>query len=106
MGRFTHKEKHDLFYSGVTDNRGNIRLDRFNEAMEIVRRKEEKIREGYGKMMIAKRGAGLLGIKIGECHIIAVFGMDIYVKCGDAIRQIGYQTVIDYIKNTRYVERV
>ena len=56
--------------------------------------------------MIAKRGTALLGIKIGECHIIAVFNTDIYVKCGDDIKKIGYETVIDYLKNTRYVERV
>jgi len=106
MGKFTPKEKHDLFYKGVTDHKGNIRLDRLNEAQELLREKEERIREGYSRLMIAKRGTALLGIKIGECHVIAVFSTDIYVKCGDDIKKIGYETVIDYLKNTRYVERV
>ena len=106
MGKFTHKERHDLFYRGITDEKGNIRLDRLNEAQKLLREKEEKIREGYGRLMIAKRGMALLGIKLGECHIIAVFGLDIYVKCGDDIKKIGYDTVIDYLRNTRYVERV
>jgi hypothetical protein len=105
MGKFTPKEKHDLFYRGIIDHKGNIRLDRINEAQELIREKEERIREGYNRLMIAKR-VGLLGIKIGECHIIAVFGLDIYVKCGDDIKKIGYDTVIDYLKNTRYVERI
>lgn len=106
MGKFTPKEKHDLFYKGVIDHKGNIRLDRLNEAQELLREKEERIREGYSRLMIAKYGTALFGIKIGECHIIAVFGTDIYVKCGDDIKKIGYETVIDYLKNTRYVERV
>jgi hypothetical protein len=106
MGKFTPKERRNLFYSGVTDEKGNIRLDRLNEAQELLREKEERIREGYGRLMIAKHGTGLLGIKLGECHIIAVFGFDIYVKCRDDIKKIGYDTVIDYLRNTRYVERV
>jgi hypothetical protein len=106
MGKFTPKERHELFYRGVTDERGNIRLDRIDEAQEIIREKEEKLREGYSKLVIAKRSSALLGIKIGECHVIAVFGLDVYIKCGDDIKKIGYEAVLDYLRNTRYVERV
>ena len=106
MGKFKKSEKRHLFYEGIIDHRGNIRLDRFKDAQDIIKRKEEKIRQGYNQLFLAKNAPSLLGIKINECHIIAVFGLDIYIKCFDEIKQINYEAVVDYIKNAKYIERV
>jgi len=106
LGKFNKDERRHLFYEGITDNRGNIRLDRFKDAQEIIKRKEEKIRQGYNQLFLAKNASSLLGIKINECHIIAVFGFDVYIKCFNEIKQINYEAVVDYIKNVKYIERV
>jgi len=106
MGKFSPNEKKQLFYNGVIDNKGNIRLDRLKDAEEIIKEKEEKIRRGYNQLILSKQGSALLGLKIFECHIVAIFGNDVYIKCGDEIKQIGYDVVLDYIRNSRYVERI
>jgi hypothetical protein len=106
MVRLKRSEKRHLFYNGITDIRGNVRLDRLNDAQEYLKRKEEKIREGYNQILLAKNASGLLGIKIGECYIVAIFGLDVYIKCFDALKRIDYSLVIDYIKNSRIIERV
>ncbi len=106
MGRFTRKERKEFFYSGITDHRGNIRLDRLKEAEDIIKHKEEKIRNGFNQLIIAKRASAFLGIKFFECHVIAIFGTSVYVKCGEMIKEIGYDVLIDYIKNSDIIERV
>jgi len=104
--RLKRSEKRYMFYNGITDHRGNIRLDRINDAQEYLKRKKEKIREAYNQILLAKNAPELLGIKIGECHIIAIFGLNVYVKCFDTLKRIDYSIVIDYIKNSRIIERV
>ncbi len=70
MVKLKRSEKRRMFYDGIIDHRGNIRLDRLNDAQEYIKRKEEKIREGYNQMLLAKNASALLGIRVGECHII------------------------------------
>lgn len=106
LGRFKPNEKRELFYAGIIDNRGNIRLDRLRDAEDVIKNKDQKIRESYNQLLLAKSASSLIGIKINDCHIIAVFGLDIYIKCFDEIRQIDYDVVLNYLKNTKYVERV
>jgi hypothetical protein len=106
MGRFSTNEKRRLFHEGIIDNRGNIRLDRFFDAVRIINQKHDEIQKAYEKLIIAKGSQSLLGIKIGECHIIGILGGKVYLKCGDNIRETDYSFVIGYIKNSTYVERV
>jgi hypothetical protein len=107
MGKFSPKEKNRLFYEGIIDHRGNIRLDRINDALRISKEKSQEIQKAYERLIIAKGSQNLLGIKIGECHIIGIFGGKIYLKCvNDDIKETDYSFVVSYIKNTRYVERV
>jgi len=106
MGKFSPEEKRRLFYDGIIDNRGNIRLDRFKDAIRISNERSEQIQDAYRKLVITKGSQVLLGIKIGECHIIGIFEGKVYLKCGERIKQVSYDFVFDYIKNSTYVERV
>lgn len=106
MGRFTKKERRELFYNGITDNRGNVRLDRLKDAEDVAKRKEENLRKAFNQLIMVKRASTFLGIKFYECHVIAVFGTSVYVKCGEVIKEIGYDILIDYIKNSDIIERV
>jgi len=106
MGKFSPEEKRKLFYEGIIDNRGNIRLDRINDAIRISTLRHQEIQKAYEKLLIAKGSQNLLGVKIGECHIIGIFSGKVYLKCGENIRETDYSFVIGYIKNSTYVERV
>jgi len=106
MGKFSSEDKRKLFYQGIIDHRGNIRLDRLNDAIRLANEKHQEIQKAYEKLVIAKGSQNLLGIKIGECHIIGILNYKVYLKCGENIRETDYSFVIDYIKNSTYVERV
>jgi len=106
MGRFTKKELRELFYNGITDNRGNVRLDKIEFVEDIIKRKEENLRNAFNQLIMVKRASTFLGIKFYECHVIAVFGTYVYVKCGEQIKEIGYDVLINYVKNSDIIERV
>lgn len=105
MVKLTPEEKRSLMNNGLIDHRGNVRLDSINEVNEVLKRKEEKLRKSFDRMMIAKASQQLLGVKIGECKVIAVFYGDVYLNCFGIIRQVSLDYIIDYIKGVRYVER-
>jgi hypothetical protein len=106
MGKFSPDEKRRLFYNGVIDHRGNIRLDRIKDAERIIEKKNTELRKAYETLIVIKGSQTLLGIKIGECHIIGVFTDNVYLKCGESIKTVSHDFVIDYIKNSDYIERV
>jgi len=106
MGKFSPQEKRRLFYDGIIDNKGNIRLDRIDDAIKIINQKHKELEKAYERLLIVKGSQNLLGIKIGECHIIGIFQSKIYLKCGENIRETDYSFVFNYVKNSTYVERV
>jgi hypothetical protein len=106
MGKFSPEDKRKLFYQGIIDHRGNVRLDRLNDAIRLTNEKHHEIQKAYERLIIAKGSHSLLGIKIGECHIIGILSHKVYLKCGENIRETDYSFIISYIKNSTYVERV
>lgn len=105
MVKLTPEEKRRLFHDGYIDNRGNVRLDSLDKVQEIIKMKEEKVKQSFDKIRIAKASQQLLGVRIGECRVIAIFGEDAYLNCFGKIKPVTLEFIISYIKGVRYVER-